>query len=412
MRLGLPGSSSKSCSSGLWHSMRWNFACCRVPDECPEEVADLISDCMATEPGARPSAEDVVRRLQVGPLLHTPALSRPISARCHETLTFSSAVNSLQTLARIQAAPAGPRLQRQGDSGGSLAMASGIAGDLQRQGDSAGGASVASSVMGTLYRQHDSSSAQSVASNPEFLPSLPSASARQAAFDVSLEQFLRLKMRSDSAAASHASASVVEMARLSAKSGLTTASSEGGPMLYLSSAAASCSSLSAAERYAPRSLSSALSVPSSAASFVTGALSSAVSTAGPPSSPPGALEAVTQAPGPPRLALQASSVVMPRVSDPASGGMRSARSMSSGAAAAQGWRGDGAAALSTGGHGECNPCVAEGQHGNSAHGGGPDVVSPQGCLPTTAMPPISPFVASRQTRQRRMLPVSPFSTQE
>jgi len=311
----------------------------------------------------------------------------------------------------MQAAPAGPSLQRQGDSGGSLAVASGIVSDLQRQGDSAGGASLAASVVGALYRQHDSSGAQSVASNPEFLPSLPCTPARQAAANVSLEQYLRLKMRSDSAAAPHASAGAVEMARLSAKSGLTTALSEGGAMHYLSSAAASCSSLSAAERYVPRSFSSALSVPSSAASFVTGALSSAVSTVGSPLPPMGARRDGTQAPGPPRLALQASSVVMPRVSDPASGGLRSARSMSSGAAAVQGWRHDGAAALSSGGYGECSPHVAEGQHGDSAHGGGLDVMLPQGCLPTTAMPPISPFVASRQTRQRRMLPVSPFSTQ-
>ena len=326
-------------------------------------------------------------------------------------LTFSSAISSLDTLARVQAAPAGPSLQRQGDSGGSLAMASGIVTDLQRQGDSAGGASVASSVVGPLCRQHDSSGAQSVASNPDFLPSLPLTPARQAATNVSLEQYLRLKMRSDSETAPH-HAGAVEMARLSAKSGLTTASSEGGAMLYLSSAAASCSSLSAAERYVPRSFSSALSVPSSAASFVTGALSSAVSTVASPSSPPGGRRAVTQAPGPPRLALQASSVVMPRVSDPASGGLRSARSISSGAAAVQGWRGDGVAALSSGGCGECSPRVAdhtEVQHGNSTHGGGQDML--QGCLPTSAMPPISPFVASRQTRQRRMLPVSPFSTQ-
>ena len=292
-------------------------------------------------------------------------------------------------------------------------MASGIVSDLQRQGDSAGGASVASSVVGALYRQHDSSGAQSVASNPDFLPSLPPTPGRQAATNVSLEQYLRLKMRSDSALAPHhAAAGAVEMARLSDKSGLTTASSEGGTMLYLSSAAASCSSLSAAERYVPRSFSSALSVPSSAASFVTGALSSAVSAVGPPSSLPGARRDGNQALGPPRLALQASSVVVPRVSDPASSGaFHIARSMSSGATAAQGWRTGGAAAPSSGGYGESSPCVAEGQRGDNAHVGGPDMMSPQGCLPTAAMPPISPFIASRQTRQRRMLPVSPFSTQ-
>ena len=332
----------------------------------------------------------------------------------------------------MQAAPAGPGLQRQGDSDGGLAVASGIVSDLQRQGNSAGGLSVASSIgaglqrqgdsfgeasvgsgfAGALQRQHDSSGAQSHASIPDSLPSLPSTPCRQAPVNVSVERFLRLKAKGDGAMAMHVTSGGIEMARLSMNSDSTAALSEGGP--FFGSATPSCSSPSAAERYernVPRSFSSALSVPSSAASFVTGALSSAVSATGTPSSLLEARgDAATRAPGSMRLALQASSVVVPRVSDPASGPLRNARSMSSGAAAAQGWCGDGAAALPTGDCGDSSPCVSKGQHEDSTHGGGADAALPQGCL-TTSAPPISPFVASRQTRQRRMLPVSPFSDQ-
>jgi hypothetical protein len=33
---------------------------CRVPDECPLAIADLITRCMDSKPGNRPSAKDVV----------------------------------------------------------------------------------------------------------------------------------------------------------------------------------------------------------------------------------------------------------------------------------------------------------------------------------------------------------------
>jgi tRNA A-37 threonylcarbamoyl transferase component Bud32 len=36
----------------------------RVPEECPQEVADLISQCMALEPGERPTAQQLMKRLQ------------------------------------------------------------------------------------------------------------------------------------------------------------------------------------------------------------------------------------------------------------------------------------------------------------------------------------------------------------
>ncbi len=33
---------------------------CRVPDECPIAIADLITRCMDSKPANRPSAKDVV----------------------------------------------------------------------------------------------------------------------------------------------------------------------------------------------------------------------------------------------------------------------------------------------------------------------------------------------------------------
>jgi hypothetical protein len=39
-----------------WH-------CCRVPEECPQAVADLMAQCMDADPTARPSAKEVVSLL-------------------------------------------------------------------------------------------------------------------------------------------------------------------------------------------------------------------------------------------------------------------------------------------------------------------------------------------------------------
>ena len=36
---------------------------CRVPGECPQDVAQLIRDCTAAEPEARPTAAECVKRL-------------------------------------------------------------------------------------------------------------------------------------------------------------------------------------------------------------------------------------------------------------------------------------------------------------------------------------------------------------
>lgn len=36
---------------------------CRVPEECPQAVADLVAQCMDADPTARPSAKEVVSLL-------------------------------------------------------------------------------------------------------------------------------------------------------------------------------------------------------------------------------------------------------------------------------------------------------------------------------------------------------------
>jgi RecB family endonuclease NucS len=35
-----------------------------VPDECPQAVADLLMECLSLEPTARPSAQQLLRRLE------------------------------------------------------------------------------------------------------------------------------------------------------------------------------------------------------------------------------------------------------------------------------------------------------------------------------------------------------------
>ena len=400
----------------------------RVPEDCPEEVAALISACTATDPAARPSAEDVVRRLQARLLFCC-------CARCCWRVflivipSASRIIRRHTTIACMQAVPVAPSLQRQSESLGSLSVASGILsglqrhGDsggglsaassalpgLQRQGDSAGGASVASSIVGALQRHNDSSGGHSVGSDPDLLPASIPMPSDQAATAGTAERQLRLTADSSHGMAMHAPGGI-EMARLSCKSGLTAASSDGGAMLLPGSAAVSLSSLSASDRYEcdmPRSYSSAVSVPSSTASIMAGALSGGVSAASPPSPQTRAQmdEVLHGKVTPP--ALQASSVVVPRGSEPAVGMLRSARSMSSGAAAAAGWRGGGAADQTYSG---ASPREVKGQHDHSTQTDSPASTLPQG-LVSAVPPPVSPFVASRQTQQRRMLPISPFSDQ-
>ena len=37
--------------------------CARVPSQAPQEVADLVEQCRAVEPSARPTADQLVRQL-------------------------------------------------------------------------------------------------------------------------------------------------------------------------------------------------------------------------------------------------------------------------------------------------------------------------------------------------------------
>lgn len=36
---------------------------CRVPEECPQEVADVIANCLDENPSNRPSARDIIDQL-------------------------------------------------------------------------------------------------------------------------------------------------------------------------------------------------------------------------------------------------------------------------------------------------------------------------------------------------------------
>ena len=50
-----------------WNRRHSPSLLCRVPEDCPQEVVDLINQCRHPEPAQRPSATDVVailKRLQ------------------------------------------------------------------------------------------------------------------------------------------------------------------------------------------------------------------------------------------------------------------------------------------------------------------------------------------------------------
>ena len=40
--------------------------CCRVPEECPQYVADLIEACQQRDPNDRPSSQEVYDQLKAG----------------------------------------------------------------------------------------------------------------------------------------------------------------------------------------------------------------------------------------------------------------------------------------------------------------------------------------------------------
>ena len=48
---------------GWWGKGSSNVLLCRVPEECPSEVEDLIDRCLASEPADRPSAVELVKML-------------------------------------------------------------------------------------------------------------------------------------------------------------------------------------------------------------------------------------------------------------------------------------------------------------------------------------------------------------
>lgn len=44
-------------------SLTLQYSACRVPEECPQEVADVIASCLDENPSNRPSARDIVDQL-------------------------------------------------------------------------------------------------------------------------------------------------------------------------------------------------------------------------------------------------------------------------------------------------------------------------------------------------------------
>ncbi len=52
---------------------------CRVPEECPQWVADLISECMSEAPDERPTSREIYQKLLAAgglkPSVSLPAIS-------------------------------------------------------------------------------------------------------------------------------------------------------------------------------------------------------------------------------------------------------------------------------------------------------------------------------------------------
>lgn len=65
------------CGEESRHGLR----VCSVPDECPAEVAQLIEWCMEEDPDKRPSALDIIHRIQVVPVTSRPVPQPPWYAR-------------------------------------------------------------------------------------------------------------------------------------------------------------------------------------------------------------------------------------------------------------------------------------------------------------------------------------------
>lgn len=54
---------------------------CSVPDECPQEVASLIELCMEEDSKKRPSALQIIHKIQAIPITSRPVPQPPWYAR-------------------------------------------------------------------------------------------------------------------------------------------------------------------------------------------------------------------------------------------------------------------------------------------------------------------------------------------
>lgn len=61
----LRGQTSPAPLSAGEHAVRGRMRLLRTPEDCPLEVVQLVTDCTAADPAARPSAKDLVQRLSV-----------------------------------------------------------------------------------------------------------------------------------------------------------------------------------------------------------------------------------------------------------------------------------------------------------------------------------------------------------
>ena len=56
---------------------------CRVPEQCPADIAQLVRDCMNFEPSQRPTAQEIIDRLQ-RPAKASMGLNKSYQADEHE----------------------------------------------------------------------------------------------------------------------------------------------------------------------------------------------------------------------------------------------------------------------------------------------------------------------------------------
>ena len=78
--LQLNQANSPTCMVYLPVDFKTMFAC-SVPDECPQDVADLIEACMEEDSAKRPSAKDIINRIESIPITARPVPQPPWYAR-------------------------------------------------------------------------------------------------------------------------------------------------------------------------------------------------------------------------------------------------------------------------------------------------------------------------------------------